>query len=460
MVAAKAAVATTGHNVANANTEGFSRQRVQTKTDTPRPAGGSKAIVGQGTSISRIERINDEYVEKQVRTAGRDLANMEEKDLVLRQTEDIFNEMNGEGLNRLMSRFFNEFRKLANEPENEAVRQSVREASQAMINDFHRMRKEVEEVRRHIDSRIEGHVSEVNSLAKEVKDLNIKIKAVTMGGAEPNDMLDQRDLLLKKLGTYMDLSMHKDKEGNYSVDVKGVGPLVTGPIAQTFSVNRSPADGLGKPEAAFDVRTSAHANSIVTHQLKGGKLGALLESRDKTLSTVLERIDDLAKSVTDAVNEVHRQGFSKHGAQGIDFFKPVGINHRAAEFIELSDEVKASVNNIATAALPDAPGDNRIAIAISGLQSMRVMNDGKATIDDFYNSIVSDVGVATARNRSAMNQQRDIQNQLGKIRDQISGVSIDEETANLLQFQQAFDASAKVIQVADEMLKTVLELKR
>ena len=88
------------------------------------------------------------------------------------------------------------------------------------------------------------------------------------------------------------------------------------------------------------------------------------------------------------------------------------------------------------------------------------MNNGKSTMDDWYNSIVSDVGVASAKNKFGMNQQRDIMTQLGKMRDQISGVSIDEETANLMQYQHAFDASAKVIQIADECLKTVLELKR
>ena len=128
--------------------------------------------------------------------------------------------------------------------------------------------------------------------------------------------------------------------------------------------------------------------------------------------------------------------------------------------MDLSDEVRQSVNNIATAAAPDSPGDNRVAIAISGLQGMRILNQGKATADDFFNSIVSDVGVVTGRNRSAMNQQRDIQNQLQKMREQVSGVSIDEETANLMQFQHSFDASAKVIAIADEMLKTVLDLKR
>jgi flagellar hook-associated protein 1 FlgK len=122
--------------------------------------------------------------------------------------------------------------------------------------------------------------------------------------------------------------------------------------------------------------------------------------------------------------------------------------------------VKASVNNIATGLVPDAPGDNRVAIGISRLQNEKLVDHGNATLDEWYNSIVSDVGVANQRNRFALNQQKDIMTQLGKIRDQISGVSIDEETTNLLQFQHVFDASAKVIQVADELLKTVLSLKR
>ena len=462
MVAAKAAIATSGHNIANANMEGFSRQRVIQTTDTPRFAGGSSALVGTGTLISRVERLNDEYIEKQIRNGNRDLSHFEEKEVVLKQTEDIFNEMGGEGLNRIMARFFNEFRKLSNDPNSEAIRQSVREASQAMVNDFHRLRSEVEDVRKHIDARLEGHVSEINGLAQTLKDLNIKIKGLSLSGASPNDLLDQRDQVLKKLGSYMDLSMHQDNEGNYSVDIRGVGPLVTGGSTEKFSVFRSPADDQGKPEGAMDLKTSASAKGIVTHQVKGGKVGALLEVRDDTLSKILDRLDQLAVEVTHSVNAIHREGFTKNGQNGINFFRPIDPVHvkSAAESIELSDAVRGNVNNIATGAEPDSPGDNRVAIAISGLQHLNLMNGGKTTVDDFYNSIVSDVGVVGAKTRAALNQQKDIQNQLGKIRDQLSGVSIDEETANLLQFQHAFDASAKVIQVADEMLKTVLDLKR
>ncbi len=460
MMAAKAAISTTGHNITNANTEGFSRQRVMTETASMNQAVGSKALVGSGTQIDRIERINDEYLEKQVRNAGKDLSHMEEKDMSLRQVEDIFNEMGGEGLNRLISRFFNEFRQLSNEPSNEAVRQSVRESSQAMVNDFKRLRREVEDVRKHIDSRIEGYTREVNALADEVVELNQRILAAELGGAPANDLQDKRDVALKKLASYMDVSTYKDGHGNVTVDIKGIGPLVVGPQAEKFSVFRTPADDQGKPENALDVHTSSSASSVVTHRLTGGKLGALLDVRDKTISTILEKLDDLAHGLTQSVNEIHRQGYSRHGIQGINFFKPLAGKEFSSELLDLSDEVKANVSNIAAAAMPDAPGDNRVAIAISGLQNQLFMNNGKATFDDWYNSIVSDVGIVMGRNRSAMNQQRDIVTQLGKMRDQISGVSIDEETANLMQYQHVFDASAKVIQVADEMLKTVLELKR
>jgi flagellar hook-associated protein 1 FlgK len=458
MVAAKAAMATTGHNISNANTEGYSRQRVNTETAPPQSSGHN--LIGTGTLISRVERINDEYIEKSLRNGGRDLANMEEKDLMLRQSEDIFNEMNGDGLNRLVSKYFNDFRRLSNEPENEALRQSVRESSQAMINDFHRLRKEVDEVRRHIDSRLDGYSTEVNSYAEEIKNLNISIKVQENGGAVPNDLLDKRDQALRKLGSFMELNMHKDNDGAYTVDVRGVGPLVAGPEVQKFSTSRTPADDEGKIENALDLKTTSSAQGNVTHQIKGGKIGALLEVRDGVLSTIQSRLDDLAYTLSTSVNEIHQQGFSRNGVQGVSFFKALDGQDRAAEFLELSDEVKANVNNIASAAIPDAPGDNRIAIAISGLQGAKLMNNGKATMDDWYNSIVSDVGVTSAKNKFGMNQQQDIMTQLGKMRDQVSGVSIDEETANLMQFQQAFGASAKLIQIADECLKTVLDLKR
>jgi flagellar hook-associated protein 1 FlgK len=459
MVASKAAIATSGHNISNSKTEGFSRQRILTETANPHPGPGHN-LIGGGTLISRTERLNDEYIEKQIRNAGRDMSKYEEKEIVLRQVEDVFNEMDGQGLNRLVSKFFNEFRKLSNDPDSEAVRQSVRESSQSMVNDFHRLRSEVIEIQNHIDARIDGDLHQVNAIAKNVSELNQQIKQLEITGGQANDLQDKRDMALKNLAQYMDLNMYQDKDGSYTVDVKGMGPLVCGNNHETFGSQRGPADSQGKQVNSLDITTTASASPTVTHRLQGGKLGALLEARDKTLSRVLNRLDDLAHTITTAVNEVHEQGFTRTGSQGVGFFKKLDGKERASGFIELSDEVKSSVNNIATASEPDSPGDNRIAIALSGIQHQHLMEDGKATLDDYYNSIVSDVGTANASNKAAMNQEKDVISQLSKMREQISGVSIDEETANIMQFQQAFAANAKVIQVADEMLKEVLDLRR
>ena len=458
MVASKVAIATAGHNISNANTEGYSRQRVQTEASEPQATGHN--FIGSGTNIARVDRVNDEYLEKQIRASNRDMSHFEEKDMALKQTEDIFNEMNGDGLNRLVSRFFNEFRKLSNEPDNEAVRESVREASSAMVNDFHRLRTEVDEVRNHIDARLEGYTREVNALSQELKDLNVKITTVEADGSQANDLQDKRDQVLKKLSSYFEVDAHKDKNGAYTVNLRNIGPLVVGPNAESLSVQRTPADEQGKLENALDIRTTGSANGKITHSIKGGKMGALLEVRDQTISAIVDRLDQLAYNLSESVNEIHQQGYTRNGDINIAFFKPMVGKDRAAEMIQLSDAVRENVNNIATAAIADAPGDNRIAIAISGIQNARVMNDGRSTMDDFYNSIVSDIGVTSAKTKAGINQQKDIAAQLSKMREQISGVSIDEETTNLMQFQHTFDASAKVIQVADELFKTILDLKR
>lgn len=457
--AAQAGISNAGHNIANANTEGFSRQRVHQTAEVDRSTSMSRNLVGAGARVAGVDRVNDRYLEKQIRAANRDLAQAEEKEIVLKQAEDIFNEMGGDGLNRMMSRFFNEFRKLANEPENESIRQSVREASQAMINDMKRLRRQVDDVRNHVDSRLEGYVREANSLTEEIKDLNIRIKALENGGGSSNDLMDQRDLALKKLSSLVDVTMYTDNSGGYIVDLKGLGPLVTGGQAEQFSVERTPASESGKGSNSVDIFLANATAGPVTNRISGGRLGALVEARDKTIGTVTQRLDDIAYELSRAVNEIHSQGFTRDGATQVEFFKLPVSREGAAEQLDLSDAIKDSVHNIAAAAAPESPGDNRIALALSGIQGLRMMNDGKTTVDDFYNSIVSEVGVAANRNKSELSQTKDVNTQLGKIREHISGVSIDEETTRLMQYQHAFDASARVIRVADEMMRTILSLK-
>lgn len=462
MTTAKAGIATAGHNISNASTEGFSRQRATSEAQvTQQLAGQGGPYYGQGSKLGRIERINDGYLEKQLRDGGRDVAYNEERQMFLGQVEDVFNEMNGDGLNRLVARFFNDFRKLSTDPSSEAIRQAVRESSQAMVNDFRRLRTEVEQIRHHVDTRVDGNMKELASCAKGLAELNNKIRIAEIQGNDANDLQDRRDMLLKKMNTMVDLSISKDEMGMVNVDVKGVGPLVTGPNFETYHVGRAPEQPeQGSAANSLQIARSPHSTQYLTDHFKNGKIGALVETRDKSINMVLDRLDQLAYSVANAVNELHEKGFTADGRTGVSFFAAMNGPEGAAQKLSLSEDVHASVGNIAASLQPGAAGDNRNALAISNLQNVHIFNGGRTTADDFYNSIVSDVGVASARNKEALTQNHSVLAQLGKMRDQVSGVSIDEETTNLMQYQHAFDASAKVIKTADEMLDTVLSLRR
>lgn len=462
LTTAKAGIATAGHNISNASTEGFSRQRATSEAQvTQQLAGKGGPYYGQGSRLSRIERINDHYLEKQLREGGKDVAYNEEKQMFLGQIEDVFNEMNGDGLNRLVARFFNDFRKLSTDPSSEAVRQAVRESSQAMVNDFRRLRTEVDQIRHHVDTRVDGHMKELTASAKDLAELNNKIRIAEIQGNDANDLQDRRDMLLKKMSTLVDISVNKDEKGMVNVDIRGVGPIVTGPNFESFHVGRAPAQpDTGSIENSLQISRSPHSTEYITDHMKSGKLGALLETRDKSISMVLDRLDQLAFTVASSVNELHEKGFTADGRTGVSFFEKMSGPEGAAERLALSRDLHSSVGNIAVALQPGAPGDNRNALAISNLQNVHLFNGGRTTTDDFYNSIVSDIGVASARNNEALSQNRSILAQLGKMRDQVSGVSIDEETTNLMQYQHAYDASAKVIKTADEMLDTILSLRR
>jgi flagellar hook-associated protein 1 len=460
MLASRANISTAGHNISNANTKGFSRQDVKQEAVDPGRAAGGRGQLGRGTLVTGVSRVNDEYLEKQLRDATREHSYFDEKNALIRHVEEIFNEMDGDGLNRVISRFFNEFRKLSNDPSNPAIRESVAESSRALVNDIHRMRRTLVETQKLIDSRVENYAIEVNSVTEEVKNLNLKIKSSEVGGSEANDLRDQRDLALKKLAGYLPIQTHKDENGGVNVDLKGGGALISGPVAQTLRVDRTPAGQNGKSEGSLSLRTSGSSNSDITDRMREGRFGALLGLRDESIQDIINDLDQLAFAMTRSVNQIHRQGVTQNGQTGISFFAELPDEARAAEFIQLSQEVRESANNIATAVDFNSPGDNRVALAISKLQGAMLLQNGKSNFDEFYNGMVGKIGVESAQTRSALAQQTSIMGQLEKMRDRISGVSLDEETANLIRYQQMFDASAKVIQIADEMLSTVLDLRR
>lgn len=458
LMVSKQSMTTTGHNIANVNTEGYSRQNVD-QTAGPTITNGRLSF-GTGAWAKSITRVSDEYLDRRIQNENKNLANVEEKDIYLQQTEQIFNESNNDGLNQLAAKFFNEFRKLSTDTSSSAIRASVREASTQLAGDIRRVDRELKEVTKNIDTRIEGYVREVNSLAKEIRDLNLDIEKAELGGGKAPDLYDKRDLALKKLASMAEISTSQDKNGRVTVNMQGHAALVVGENLNTLEVLRTPPDpASGKKEGTLDIFVKDPVLTKLTDRITTGRLGGLLEVRDQDIAAAQDKINQVAYLMTREVNNIHRQGFGMDGGTNRDFFEtPLSVD-TAAENIRLSTDIEESLDAIAAAKDPTAQSDNRIAIALSGVGDLKgLAGDVNSSIIDTYNSTVSELAVKTGANKRSLVFQKDVLTQMENTRDALTGVNLDEETANLVKFQHAYAASAKVMSVADELMQTVLSI--
>lgn len=454
------AIATVGHNIANKSTEGFSRQRVEMQTNEP--VGSGKLRMGTGSKTALVTRINNPYLEKQIGGEQAKLGYYDGKGDAMMRVEQVYNEQVNKGLNTFMGDFFNSFREFSNNPENLATRTQVKESAEFLARDFKRVSQQLTDIQRDVDQQILTHVHEINELSREIAKLNEKVQIVQMQGGPSNDERDRRDLLIKQLGEKINIRWAEGTDGMVTISAGMSALLVTGYDAKTLEVNPTPANE-GKGEGNVDIfyRSSDRAEPyLVTNQMTGGRIGGLLEVRDKFINNLHYDLDGMAMNIADAVNEVHGQGFDAYNEKaGLFFDYPEEAIHAAASLV-VSEDIKKDVGRIAAGMQTNSPADNRIATKISELQYQGLMEGGNATVDEFYNSMVGQVGIQAKRIQSAQAAQGDIVKQLGNIRESISGVSLDEETTKLIEYQKAFDASARLIRTADEMFDTVLNLKR
>ena len=456
LMASKSALSTTGHNIANVNTEGFSRQRVEQTSGPTIPAGAGQG--GTGVRISGITRANDEYLNRRIEKETKHFGAAEERDIYLSQAEQIFNEANTDGLNRLTTNFFNDFRKLSTQPEDTAVRSAIRESGKRLTRDIYRMNLELREIQSNIDARLDGYVGEFNSLTKLVRDFNNMIDRASLGEGEAPDLLDQRDVAMKRLGELAEISVSRDESNMVTITLAGKVAVVSGSHMRLLETRRTPANAeSGKRGNSVSVYAMDHTPFDITSYLKQGRMGSLVEVRDTDLKTSYDQLNDVAFALANSVNALHSQGFGADDVTGRNFFSDIRDRSSAAESLKLSDAVLNSADAIAAGRTKGAPGDNRIAIAISNLSSAKGFVDGSdKTIADLYNAMVGELGTKAGSATRTLHFQKDVLGQLEGFKESLVGVNLDEETTNLVRFQHAYAANAKVITVADEMMQTIL----
>lgn len=449
------ALQTVSHNIANKSTEGYSRQNVSLVANNPISEGNLQ--IGTGARAAMVTRTNNPWIEKQIQREGASLGYAEGRADSLGRVEQVYNEQMNKGLNQYVTDFFNAFREVSNNPESSTSRTLVRESGNALAQDFKRVTEQLRNVQKDIDGQVITGIEEVNQMTKEIATLNEKIQIVENHGVHANDERDRRELLLKKLGERLDITWGEGKDGMVSVTGGNTAVLVSGSSSTELKVRGDAARD--RAEIYYRANDSGTLFNI-TDQFKGGKLGGVLNVRDKVVEDYLAGIDQMAYQLSMEVNKIHIEGYDRYGKNGILFFEGADQVEGAAANLAVNSSILNDVGRIAAGNKQNAPGDNTIANMISSLQFRGIMNDGKDSFDDYYNSIVGEVGTVTQRASKTFEAQKNIMAQLTNIRESISGVSLDEETTKMIEMQKAYEASARMIRVADEMLETVLSLKR
>jgi flagellar hook-associated protein 1 len=246
------------------------------------------------------------------------------------------------------------------------------------------------------------------------------------------------------------------------------GDLVNGNEAYDLVAARTPANG-EKGNNSIDIfRKDSMGMHRVTPHFKEGEVAGVLHIRDEVVNPTIARLDHAAYQLASVVNSVHRDGLGLDGHGERDLFKSVENIEGASRNFDLSDDVKHNFEAIATARDSNSPGDNRIALAIADLQNKALMptdgflgegKENRHTLNESLNSLMGGIGTQTAKEDQLFRHQQGVVNQLDNYRQQISGVSLEEEAMNMLQFQAAFNAAAKTVRVGDEILQTILNLK-
>jgi len=234
LFASKKSLEVTGHNLSNVNTEGYSRQKVMQSTAIPISHGGFTQ--GTGVKVDGVNRVNDEFINKRLNNALSSNKFYEARSENLDQIESIFNEIDSEGLNQILNRFFNSFRELANQPENETIRSVVRDNAGMVVKDFRRIRETLDMQANNIDRKISTTVSESNRLLGHIADLNGKIATIEAQQGETGDLRDQRDLAIKNLSEFFKVHTYTDEKNRFVITAQGIGTLVTGLHSQELAV--------------------------------------------------------------------------------------------------------------------------------------------------------------------------------------------------------------------------------
>jgi len=457
-----------GNNISNLNTEGYSRQKAEFQTYPAMNFGDF--FIGQGVKISDVSREHDVFIDQQIKRKAVDFGTQDALTRPLSELESIFN-ITENNLSSDIDTFFDSLQELSAAPSDLVQRSNVILQGQVLSTGFNNTVNNLNSIKDNINNTIVSKLDTINSQIREIADLNDRIYSIEIHGQTANSARDQRDMVAKSLAQTIGAQSYEDSKGMLSVHLPGGLPLVQGNMPMSISEVVSGAS------LVLELHAGGITREIGLHNM-GGEFEGLVDMRDNFIPELNGDIDKLAYELSVQVNLQHQAGGGLDSSTGNIFFtlppnytaSPPAPPPSAAEYKDAARQMSVALTDpmkIAAGAAPDpgpptgtvAPGDNRNALALADIGETYLVN-GSENFNSLFGKIAAKVGVESNQNQLSLKGAKDALNQLENFRDGLTGVSLEEEMISLIQFQRGFESSAKFLSTVDEMMSTIMGIKR
>lgn len=450
LMAQQLGLETTAHNIANANTPGYSRQVVQLQSTTPfsppsllRPQ--IPGQIGTGVGVGAIQRMRNAFVDTQVRQETSSLGRWETQRDLLMQVELIYNEPSESGIRNSLDAFWQSLQDLSLNPESGSARTVVLQRGQALADLLNHTYTQLKDLQSSVNDTIEVQVGEVNTYAKKIASLNRQIVEASSMGDNPNDLMDQRDLLITELSKIVDVNVHTDKYNAATVTIGGI-PLVE--WDQVRELKAEP-DADGK----YQLKWAKTGNPVEFHN---GSLKGLLVMRDEQIDGHIGMITNFSNTLVTEFNGVHSAGYGLDESQG-DFFEKIDTLDPNNPLFRVRTGL--TENGIAASTIDGVPpgnGENASALAEVLNTTIYTIDSTSTTLRDYLSSNIAKLGVETQHALRMTDNQKALVGHLENRQEMVAGVSLDEEMVNMIKFQHAYNAAARILTGFDEMYDTII----
>lgn len=433
-----------GYNIAHANDPTYKRQRLVLSENAVLAQSQEASTVGSspfgaGVGSGDVERVRDALIENRMREACQASANWEYRSGTMSQLEATIGEPSEIGLQADLDQFWSSWQTVATSPDSLPIRSTLLEDTEALCQRIQYQYMQMKNMADDLNIAAGDRVGRINVIGGELAKLNTDINSAGSGDIATNDLLNRRDALVQELSKLVNITQHGDDTGSFVISIGG-RVFVQG---TQFNAVKTEVG----PSGTWDVKWASDSGDV---SISGGELKAITDLRDGTIPGYLSQLDDIAETIVEKVNAVHRTGKTLDGSDGGDFFRAGST----AANISLDGSIIGHPELIA-ASRTGAIGDGDVAVEISNLKDATTANG--LTVNQLYRALVGDIGATASTAARQATAHKLSLDQFTSQQQSVSGVSLDEEMTNMIKFQQAYNAAARTLTVMDEMLGQLIE---